>query len=208
MLFSPSHSLAASTLSFYPSSGSKTGAFNVALKLNTGGADVYGADFRVNYSGPITYVSGSIGNIEGCDPTYYPNSGYVRVYCLINLSSYNGTDGTIGVLTFQPTDSGTATLTYSNIDVGGDVTSTSASFTVAVGEGGLPLGPSQLPDTGIFNGYQFIGIITGVAVLVLGFLFMKSSQGSVVFVPIQKIRGLKKHSRHVIVCTDHDSSPV
>lgn len=147
LLLYPKASFAATNISFSPSSGSKSGNFSVAVVVDSGTDEIIGVDYVVNYSGPISYVSTTKGSDCGTN-TVDASTGTLEILCGFDMGLFidpaNGLTGsrTIATITFATTGSGTANLSFSDVQVGGSTTGTTgtATFTVApsTGTGGLP----------------------------------------------------------------------
>lgn len=177
LAFVPSKVLAASNISLTPATGSYSSNFNVLVNVNTNGDATGGISLRVNYTGPVSYVSGSAGNIAGCTPTYSTGTGYVDIECLIsvNVGTFTGS-GNLATLVFAPSGSGTATLSISAVTVGGSTQGTisGATYTITTtGTGtGTGTGTTNLPQTSIFSENTYV--VVGMFMLFLSiFLYSK-----------------------------------
>lgn len=159
----PQKALAATNVSLSPSTGTVGDTLTVSAIVNTGGDAILGVDFDLNFTGPISFVSSSAGNI-GCTPYTTLSSGKVNVFCPIPPGSeYSGTNGVIGSFTFRATSTGTAVLTITALDVAGSTAGIATGGVYSVGVEGAGI----LPQAGIWDN---IGVIGGVTFFIIALL--------------------------------------
>ena len=160
LAFLPQQALAAVNIALSPSTGSVGDTLTVSAVVNTGGEAILGVDFNLNFTGPVSFVSSTAGNI-GCTPLTTLSSGKINVLCLIPPGSgYTGSNGVVGSFTFRATSSGTSVLTITDFDPG-PVTvgvSTGGVYSVGVAGGGT------LPQAGILD---HKGAIVGITLFVI-----------------------------------------
>lgn len=153
-----------------PASGTHTNNVSVNVMIDTNGADINGVDIRINYSGAVSFATGSQGNISVCNPTFIQGSGSVSLICFIPPGQIFNGQGSVGSLIFSATEEGQANLEVARVDVAGtDLGNTSgATYTMIVGGvGGIG---GELPRTAR-RGYTIILIAVSVVLLSgLGFI--------------------------------------
>ena len=182
--------LAAASLSFNPAS--KTVApnetFNVAVVVNTGGAETDGVDALVRYDGnKLEFVSAAMGTLYSQVLTPNPTPTTAGQLTLgaaaASGESYNGT-GTLATITFKAIAEGTANVYYdftsgsttdSNVvyqgeDLLGSISNASYTITSTPGVGGDTPSPSpSIPVSGTTENTIFL-LAGGGGLILLGSL--------------------------------------
>ncbi|GAB4162907.1 MAG: hypothetical protein Fur003_5750 [Candidatus Dojkabacteria bacterium] len=161
-----------------PASGSYTTSQNIALNVmfNANGSNTTGVSITYTFSGPVTFLSSAAGTVD-CGLLFVvdtPDSTTVTIECadLDNLPS-----GSIAVLTFDPTSTGTFTITSSATDGGGVAvdgsTGGSYSITTPVSGGGGSNGDGDtLPSTADIQ--SIIPIVVGSFLIVVSLVLWLS----------------------------------
>lgn len=180
-LFSISPSYAGSTLSIDPASATVSGNFDVQINVSTTGASVAGFDITLNYTGAIKYLSSKAGTLN-CTPVVSTGSKSVTIACLGSLDFLKNS-GSIAILTFTTTGTGTAEMSLVVNDTDGTVDGASgAKFTLKAassgGSGGSgttggstsTTGGGQLPDTANRSTRAFIMIGGSLLFIGVGFI--------------------------------------
>ncbi len=118
---SPNKAYAAVDVTLSPDSGTISGSTTIDVNIDTNGDTLNGIDVELSYSGDMAYISGSGGDIGECSsPSITEISGTINIVCFIDPGTTYSGSGTLAQLIFNPTSTGTASISVDNIDAGLD----------------------------------------------------------------------------------------
>jgi hypothetical protein len=103
-----------SYLIFNPDNGNQQGSFSVNLALNAGDGELIGIDVRVEYDGPVEFVSGSSGDVS-CEPDIIEQDGYVDIVCLFPMGTPFTGSGVLATLQFNASGSGSIDMNITDM---------------------------------------------------------------------------------------------